>query len=187
MANRGMVVTAKPFDEDTIKRIKIHLKDDLKWLSLFVVSINSAFRATDVLKLKRDEVEDDGERITLFKKEKKTTKNRRVLLGVEASKILRRWLKQQDPRNYVWVGIRGPHTYGYYSAKLKEWTDAVGAPTKRVSTHSCRKAWVSIHLRKHKTPMHVLMKALNHSSEAQVLAYAGITSQDLEVAYAQEL
>ncbi len=185
--NRGKVCTAKPLTEDAIAKIKVLLKNDPKWYSLFCVSVNSAFRATDLLRLRVDELSDDGARITIFKKEMKTSKNRRVTLGIVVSDVLRQWLKLSEPTKYVWTGQRGVHTYGMYSAMLKKWCKEVGCPVDRISTHSTRKAWTAIHIEKHKTPIHVLMKALNHSSEQQVLAYAGITPRDLEVAYSQEL
>ena len=185
--NKGKIVTAKPMTESTIGKIKKLLVDDPKWHSLFVVSVNSAFRASDLLKLKVDEIEDDGNRIVIFKKEMKTSKNRRGMLGTTASKVLRGWIKMSKPATYIWPGQRGRHTYGFYSWLLKRWVVQVGDDPKGISTHSTRKAWVKIHIERHKTPMHVLMRALSHSSEAQVLAYAGITPRDLEVAFSQEI
>lgn len=181
--NKGVLTTTKPMTEETISKIKDYLSDDLKWLSLFTVAVNSAFRASDLLKLHINEIEDDGRRITIFKREKKTKKNRKVMLNADASDILRKWLEQSQADGYVWQGPRKiPHTHGYYGIKLREWCDAVGADNSRVASHSCRKSWARINYERG-ARIATLMVALNHSSERQTLTYINVFSEEIEQLY----
>jgi integrase len=181
------LTTTRPLSEDTIAKIKKHLSGDLKWLSLFTVSVNSAFRATDHLRLHVDEISDDGKRITIFKREQKTRKNRRVVLGIGPSKTLRTWIKRSKPKGYVWTGLRGPHTHGFYGFKLKEWCEAVGASTDHVATHSTRKSFVRIQHQKHKVSLTTLQWMLNHQSPAQTLEYVGLLTEDADRTYMNEI
>ena len=70
----------------------------------------------------------------------------------------------------------------YLRRLLKEWCDEAGVEG-HIATHTMRKSFVRLNYEHFGTPLAVLMRALNHSSEKQTLDYVGLLPKDIERLY----
>jgi len=183
--NKGKILTADPLKSlDEVKRVKTALDEDPRGYALFCVGVNSALRASDILKLKRKDLKGNE----LFVREKKTGKLRRITLNAPTVDAIQKYLATRtDMEEWMFVGQRGKLTHGYLSKLVKTWFEAAGITEGRHSTHSMRKTFVRMQHLEFKVPLGTLMTALRHSTEQQTLHYAGINSQDVEEAYANEI
>ena len=109
-----------------IAKIKALLADSARDLALFTLGINTAFRASDLLDLQRDDLADlpDGS-MEVFTKERKTGKLRRVTINRQTADVLRRHLRTSSG-TYVFEGQRGQLTVSYFGRLIKQWCEAVG-------------------------------------------------------------
>src|SRR5688500_12549852 len=113
-ANLGHCSTVMPFkDVRHVAAVKELLADRPRDLALFTVGVNSAFRASDLLNLRRADLLElaDG-RYEVMLQEKKTKRVRRVTLNLPTSAVLRRHL-EVSCGEFVFEGQRGQMTVRY--------------------------------------------------------------------------
>jgi integrase len=183
-AHKGRASATTPLKSlEDVSAIKNLLQDKARDLALFTVGVNTAFRAGDLLNLRRDEdvTELEDGRIELISRESKTGKIKRVILNMQASDVLRDYL-QNSTGKYVFEGQRGKMSVSYVTRLLKSWAGEAGIEGK-IATHTMRKTFVRLQHDVFGTKMSTLMFALNHSNERQTLAYMGRLSDDVESAY----
>jgi integrase len=183
--NKGKILTADPLKNlDEVQLVKAAINDDPRAFAIFSLGVNSAFRATDLLRLRKVDLKGNE----LFVREIKTGKLRRITLNAPTvAAIHRYWATRDDDYEWMFVGQRGKMTHGYLSKLIKDWCAAAGINGRRISTHTMRKSWVRVQHLEHKTPIGTLMTCLRHSTEAQTLQYAAINSEDVNEAYAKEI
>jgi integrase len=137
-----------------------------------------------MLNLKRDQLElrEDG-RYEIVTVEQKTQKLRRILLNQPTSAVLHRHIRSSSGV-YVFEGRtgKGKLTVSYLRRLLKEWCAEAGVDG-HIATHTMRKSFVRLNYEHFGTPLAVLMRALNHSSEKQTLDYVGMLPKDIERLY----
>lgn len=182
-AHKGKRTVTAPIKEfSKVQDVKALLKRRKRDLALFTLGCNSAFRAGDILALKRDQVtsQPDG-RFEIVTIEQKTQKVRRVLLNLPTSQVLREHL-ESSTGEHVFVGQRGPMSVSYLGRLIKGWCREVGIEG-HVATHTMRKTFVRLNYEHFGTPLAVLMRALNHASERQTLDYVGMLPRDIERLY----
>lgn len=185
-AHKGKVTTTEPIrDLDTITRLRDHLKGSLRDTALFSVALNSALRASDLVKLQWSDTTDDGRCITLRVLERKTGKVRLVPLNEQASEDLRKW-SIVSTSSFIYAGQRGPYTIGSWSRLVKDWCAAVGL-TEHIASHTLRKSFVRLQHDHLGTSLTTLMVMLRHSSPVQTLTYMGRMSDDVAKAYSKAL
>lgn len=147
-------------------------------LLLFIVGINSTLRISDILSLKVGDVR-GKDSVTL--KEKKTGKTKHFPLNQSIKKAV----KQLVPDNVSDESPLFPSRKGNGPiTRVQAWR-LLNAGAKRAGldinfgTHTMRKT-CAYFAYQNGTDISLLMKVLNHSSQAQVLHYIGIEQQDVD-------
>lgn len=97
-AHKGQLTVTTPIKAySQVQDVKAKLKYDKRALALFTLGCNTAYIASDMLRLKRDQLTwlDDG-RYEIVTVEQKTGKLRRILLNAPTSKILREHIESSS-------------------------------------------------------------------------------------------
>lgn len=182
-SHKGQIITAQPIkDLALIAKIKQELSDSPRDLALFTLGINTAFRASDLLDLQRDdliELPDGG--MEVFTRERKTGKLRRVTINAPTAAVLRRHL-DTSTGTYVFEGQRGQLTVSYFGRLIKKWCSAVGLEGQ-FATHTLRKTFSRVNYEHFGVKLATLMFALNHDSERTTMRYLGLVEEDVAAVY----
>lgn len=187
-SHKGRCVTSEPLKNlEWVADVKHYLRNNPRNLALFTLAVNSAFRASDILNLRFENLKQlQNGCIEITTREKKTGKIRLVVLNNATSKILNEHIslcRYTKPDDLVFPGQRGPMGTSYFGRMVKTWITEATLTDGRWSTHTLRKTWV---YHQHKTfdvELSTLMFALNHSSERQTLQYMGALTEDVASAY----
>jgi integrase len=182
-AHKGKVTTAQPIKDLTvISKIKEVLTSCPRDLALFTLGINTAFRASDLLELHREDLQDlaDG-CMEIFTRERKTGKLRRVVVNAQTAAILRRHLETSSGE-YLFEGQRGRLSVGYFGRLVKQWCSKAGIDGQ-FATHTLRKTFSRVNYEHFGVKLATLMFALNHDSERTTLRYLGIVDEDVAAVY----
>lgn len=182
-AHKGKRTTTTPIKVFAkVQDVKAALVTSPRNLALFTLGCNTALRAGDMLNLKRSDLAllEDG-RYEIVTVEQKTKKLRRIVLNLPTSKILRTYIESSDGE-YVFEGQRGKLSVSYLRRLIKSWCADAGIEGS-IATHTMRKTFVRLNYEHFGTPLAVLMRALNHSSERQTLEYVGMLPKDIERLY----
>lgn len=187
----GSLITVEPIkrlaDIATIKRLlSSHPRDS----ALFVVGINTALRASDLLRLTAGQARAilaDGADGGLVR-ETKTGKRRRILFNRAARAALSRLLHSRvyadgDP---VFQGQRGPLSPSYLCRLVKAWCAALHLPG-HYGAHTLRKTWGYHQRITFGVDIPTLMTALGHATQRQTLTYLCIQPEEIRSVYANEL
>lgn len=183
-AHKGKSTTADPvMTSEVVAQIKDLLQDKPRDLALWTLATNSMLRAGDLLNIQWDDIEDDGNVMTLTLLEGKTKKRRVIPLAPPVSTLLRIW-RELCASEFVFSGQRGQLTTAAWSRLIKSWCQAVGLEGN-FSSHTARKTGVRIRYDEHDVSLATLMHCLNHTSESTTLIYMGRMQADVAAAYAQ--
>lgn len=187
----GSVITVEPIkDLEAIARIKGRLADKPRDLALFVVGINTALRASDLLALTAGQVRAilaDGEDGGLVR-ETKTGKRRRIVFNRAARDVLARLLatRDYDAAERMFLGQRGPMSASYLCRLVAGWCAEAGLKGQ-YGSHSLRKTWGYHQRTTFGVDIPTLMDALGHSTQRQTLTYLCIQPEEIRGVYANEL
>ncbi|MEK8018000.1 MAG: tyrosine-type recombinase/integrase [Candidatus Parabeggiatoa sp.] len=188
---KGSKIRVSPIiNKRLIKRIKHNLTDMPRDLALFVMGINTALRASDLLGLKTDQVQHLSVGDSLVVHERKTKKNRRITINHAAHKVLRTWL-EQNSSEWLFPSQRREKVLSVQALNVlvKKWCEAVHIESgikqngTNYGSHTLRKTfgyWQRIDAG---VPIHTLMKIFNHSSQGITLTYLGIQEEEIEEVY----
>lgn len=160
-------------------------------LCLFVLGINTNLRASDLLRIKVEQVRhlQPGEEITL--KEKKTQKQRRINLNricIEAIQNLLRSKKYADD-DFLFLSSRKNKkalTVSSLSTLVKKWCKDINLKGNYAS-HSLRKTWGYHQRVTFGVGIPELMVCFNHTSQKQTLDYLCIQPEEIKSVYQNEL
>lgn len=179
--NKGRILTTEPLKSlEEVERVRAVIADDLRATALFRVGTNTAFRASDILEMKRKDLK--GNEIHV--REKKTGKLRRVIVNEPTVEAIKAYLASRtDQHEWMFVGQRGKMTHGYLGKLVRSWFVKAEIDRTNVASHSMRKTFVRIQHECFGTSLGTLMTALNHSTEKQTLDYAGLTAEDVAKSY----
>lgn len=187
----GSLLTVEPIksrrDIATIKRL---LADHPRDSALFVIGINTALRAGELLSLTAGQAraivaaDQDGGLV----RERKTGKCRRLLLNGAARTALARLL---DSRNFadpdpLFSGQRGRLTPSYLCRLVKSWCAAINLPG-HYGAHTLRKTWGYHQRVSFGVDIPTLMDVFGHASQRQTLTYLCIQPEEIRSVYANEL
>lgn len=187
----GSVITVEPIksvkDIATIKRL---LADKPRDLALFVVGINTALRASDLLALTAGQVRAilaDGEDGGLVR-ETKTGKRRRITFNGAARMALTRLLatREYDAAEPVFQGQRGAMSASYLCRLVAGWCADINLGG-HYGSHSLRKTWGYHQRVTFGVDIPTLMDALGHSTQRQTLTYLCIQPDEIKGVFANEL
>ena len=187
---KGSSINIMPIrKKSTIADLKALLADKPLDLALFVVGINTNLRASDLLSLTVDDVRDLKAGDSLELKERKTSKKKMVTFNGSAISAIQGLIdsKDYDSGDYLFIGQRGSVlSVPALNLKIKRWMKRLNLKGN-FGCHSLRKTWAFFQYRFFNVQLPVLMKALNHSSQAITLRYIGIQEKDLNDVYMNEL
>ena len=182
---------------NAINKIKKQLAPSPRNFALFVVGINTAYRASELLSLRVGQIRHlkPGDRLEV--KQKKTKKYRAVTLNNACCTAIGALLEELDrkalhTKNLSWVDDqtflfagREPDrslTVPTLNNLVKEW--CANAKLKgNYGSHSLRKTWGYMQRTKQDTPVPLLMQAFGHASQQQTLAYLCIQDEEIESIY----
>lgn len=170
-----------------IDDMKKYLYSNKRNYLLFVLGINTALRATDLLSFKyKDVIEPNGNPLEHIKlRDTKTGKHNKIKLSKNVVEAIKRYVKEDydgDLDKYLFRSRKGnnqPITRQGAWQILKEASTAVGV--KDVGIHSLRKTW-AYHSYKTGTHLAIIQDMLNHSSIDVTLRYIGITQDEKDQA-----
>lgn len=183
----GSIIRVEPIrDVKAIGRIKKLLADHPRNHALFVLGINTAFRAGDLLRVRVGQVRGlaPGDKLTV--REEKTGKARSVVLNHQALDAIQRLIEASPEKaddELLFTGTRGSMTVQYVNRLVKAWCADVGLHRENYGSHSFRKTWGYHQRVTYRTDLPVLMDAFGHSTQRQTLSYLGITSDEVRQCY----
>lgn len=185
---RGSSIRVDPIrDKSAIKRIKKLLKETPRDLCLFTLGINTAFRASELLSLRRDQVRDLHPGEVLMVMQSKTRKYRQVTVNAAVVNAIRTWMAAGgESHEYLFTGQRGVLTVPTVSTQVKTWCRNVGL-SGNYGSHTLRKTWGYWQRIERGTAVPLLMEAFGHATQQQTLAYLGIQSEEIAQIYDLEL
>jgi integrase len=186
---KGSTIRVEPIrDKRAIYRIKKFLEDRPRDYCLFVVGINTAFRANELLSIKAKQVMylQPGDHLDV--KQSKTGKYRRVTLNRSAHEAIQKLLESKtfEPDDYIYSGKRGLLTVSTVSTMVKEWCRDAGLRGNYAS-HTLRKTWGYWQRIDRGTSVPLLMEAFGHATQRQTLDYLGIQAEEISEIYEMEL
>jgi len=173
-----------------IKKIAESLSKNPRDLALFVVGINTNFRASDLLKIKVGDVRNlrAGDHFTT--REQKTSKERFTTINDQAYEVIQALLatmpdaKDDEPlfqsrRDSSVTGKR--LAVSSFSVMVKEWCSIIKG-NGNYGSHSLRKTFGYM-MRLEGADIPTLMTVFNHSTQKQTLMYLGIQADDVKELY----
>lgn len=170
---------------DNLKKI---LQDKPRDYCLFVLGINTAYRANELLSITVGQARNWREGDILDLKQKKTKKYRMVKINSGVIEAVRYYLRSDGCMRYA-----DDDEYLFYSQKrevlsvpsvstaVKSWCKSVGLKGNYAS-HTLRKTW-GFWQYKRGTPLPILVEAFGHASQQQTLSYLCIPHEDVQGAF----
>lgn len=173
--------------EKDIRLIKRLLAEKPRDLAIFVVGINTNFRASDLVRLTVGHFR--GKRVgdTYAIREQKTSKPRLITISPTVLAVVQPLIDSMPADTLDDAPLFRSRKTGtaltprHLHKLLKGWCREINLPGA-YGSHSLRKTW-GYHQKMKGTPTHVLMKIFNHSSERVTLLYLGINPKDEADAY----
>jgi integrase len=186
--SRGSSIRVEPIrDKSAIKRIKKLLRDNPRDLCLFTVGINTAFRANELLSLRREQVRSLQPGDVLSVMQSKTRKYRYVTVNSAVVNAFQTWFNAGgDKYEFLFTGQRGVLTVPTVSTLVKTWCRDVGLQGN-YGSHTLRKTWGYWQRMERGTAVPLLMEAFGHATQRQTLAYLGIQAEEIAQIYDLEL
>ena len=186
---KGSSIKVDPIKElKDIRSIKKLLHDKPRDLCLFILGINTNLRASDLLKIKVNQVSHLKPEDELTLNETKTGKPRRITLNkavVDSIQALLQ-LSQPDEADYLFTGQRGRLTVPSVNRLVKQWTQAINLKGN-YGAHTLRKTWGYHQRVTFQRGVPELMVAFNHSSQSETLNYLCIQPEEIKSLYLNEL
>ena len=163
-------------DKEIIQEIKeFYKKQNERNYILFLLSINTGFRISDILRLRVRDVE--GWNIVI--REKKTRKIKDVKMPSELKRAIRNYTEGKPKNEYLMKSRNGknkPITRAMAYVILNQAAQEFGL--ERIGTHSLRKTYGYHHYQQFRD-VAVLQQMLNHTEQKETLRYIGIEQDTL--------
>lgn len=160
-------------DRNLIQKMKNELlKGGLRNYMLFNIGINTGLRVSDILNLKVCDVKDKTH-ITI--NEKKTNKQKRILINPTLKKDIDDYIYNIDINDYLFKSRKGANQPLSRIQAYRILNDAASnLNLHEVGTHTMRKTFGYWHYNIYKD-VAILQDIFNHSSPSITLRYIGIT------------
>jgi len=164
-------------NKKNIERILKYLKkENERDYILFLLGFYTGLRIQDILLLK---VEDVKGRSHLVFKEKKTKKNKRLLIHGELKRELKNYIEGKDDKDYLILsrqGINNPIGRVRAYQIIKETGELFNIV---IAPHSLRKTFGYMHYKQHRN-IAQLQKIFNHSKPSETLKYIGEEQKEID-------
>jgi integrase len=170
-------------DRYDISRLRQHLKPHPRNYALFVVGINCGLRFSDLIRITVKDVQGLEVGNRFFIREKKTKKQRYVIINKAIHEAIERLLKsknygQNDP---IFQGtIRGKAlSYKSVNALVKNWAKWLGL-SQNYGTHSLRKTFAYCQRRYGGVAIELIQRLFNHKNMRETMLYVGIEDNEID-------
>lgn len=178
-----MKITSPIRDKKQIELIKMYLKNtSLRNYILFIIGINTNLRISDILALKVTDVWDKKKpREFIEINEKKTGKNRRIMINDSLGGALKEYMRTVNLSldEYLFCGKKGGVITRQQAHRiLQDAGDKCGL-AESLSPHSLRKTWGYWAWKSGVSPI-LIMEALSHSNITITKRYIGILQEDID-------
>lgn len=157
--------------------------------TLFRLGISSAYRISDLLSLKHENVFYDDYRFREYvnTRESKTKKYKQYKPPEDVRNIVKAYAKKNKIKRGEWLfpskkNHQNPLDRTAAWKMLKKAAETVGI--RQFGTHSMRKTF-GFHYYKNTQDIGLLMRVFNHSSQRETLDYIGIEQEGIDKVYAQ--
>ena len=180
-----------------INKIKERLAGRPRDFCLFVLGINTAFRASELLSIRVGQVRylQPGDRLEV--KQPKTKKYRSVTINQAAYQSIQNLIADKerlaikkklpaliDDDAFLFTGQRGSGALQVSTLNnmVKDWCKH-SRLKGNYGSHTLRKTWGFMQRKKQDTPVPLLMQALGHSTQRQTMEYLCIQEKEIENVY----
>lgn len=185
---KGDKIAVEPIrSKKDIGLVKKLLADKPRDFCLFTVGINTAFRASDLIRITAGQVRHLQPDDELVLTEHKTGKVRRVNLNrgcIDAIQALLKSRPYQDDE-ILFTGQRGPLTVESINRLVKNWCRQINLPGN-YGSHSLRKTF-GFHKRANGFDIPTLMEVYGHSTQRQTQKYLCIQPSEIADVYKHQL
>lgn len=185
---KGSTIKVEPIRERAaIDQIRANLRNRPRDLCLFVLGINTAYRASELRLITCGQVRHLCPGDVLDLRQRKTKKRRSTTLNHAAIAAINEWLEvHPDPHDrapLIRSRTGGMLCVSTMTNMVKDWCAAAGL-NGNYGSHTLRKTWGFHQLRQnHTTKPHLvlplLMKAYGHASQEQTLEYLCIQNNEV--------
>lgn len=186
---KGSAIKVNPIRSiQQIENIKANLKSQPRNYCLFVMGINTAFRANELLSLQIEQVENLKVGSRLEVKQSKTDTYRAVTVNNNCYAAIQFWLNKHPKRHEPTAALfksnqsRNAITVSTLNNMVKEWCRCAGMK-ENAGSHTLRKTWGYQQRLRGSASIPVLMVAFGHNSESQTLEYLSIQSDEVQALY----
>lgn len=161
-----------------LKAISRLLQDKPRDLLLWTLGINNGLRASDLVGIRVDRVENMKAGGVLNIVESKTGKDNILVLNKSAHKALQSFLNN-GPDEYLFQSRKGGHISSQSVGRLvKSWAAAINLKGN-YGAHTLRKTWGYHQRVTHGVGFEILCKRYNHSSPSITMGYLGIEDKEV--------
>ena len=181
---KGQAIKVQPIRRlEDIRAIKRFLAGDPRNLAIFTLGINSALRASDLLRIRIEEVKTLRPGDSFEVKEKKTGQYRRVMLNKVSHRAIQDWIQSVpawEEGDWLFQSRKGKGRLlvPTLTAMVKSWCRAINL-TENYGSHTLRKTFGYQQRVTFGLGTAELMWIFNHSSERQTLDYLGIEQDEI--------
>ncbi len=186
---KGSSIKVEPIrDLKAIRTIKKLLAGHPRNYCLFVLGINTAFRAGDLLSITVGQVRNLGVGDHLEVREQKTGKLRRVTLNRAAVDAIQQLLasKEFNDGDFLFSGQRGRLSVSYVTRLVKGWCREINLKG-RYASHSLRKTFGYHQRVTYGVALPVLVELYGHATQRQTLDYLCVQDEEIRDVYMNEL
>jgi len=188
---KGSIIEVSPItDLAAIGTIKKSLKESPRDYALFVVGINTAFRACDLLSLKISEVEHLKAGDEMVLRERKTGKKRYININKAVHTAIQKLIctLPEDGNDWLFRSEKTgqPLTVPAFCNMVKKWCRKAHLKGN-YGSHSLRKTWGYQQRILFKAPVYLLTKAYGHTSEEVTMRYIGIQTEEMKNVFMREI
>ena len=186
---RGSICRVEPITSlEAISAIKFLLRNNHRDLAIFTVGINTAFRASDLVKMTVGDFRGKVTGDCLMVREKKTGKVRKIVLNNAVLSVVGPLITKRDGDYIFRSGFNdgdGPLRVETVSRLVKSWCRKVGL-MGNYGSHSLRKTFGYMQRTQAGVDIPTLMTIFGHATQAQTLAYLCIQQQEITDVYMNE-
>jgi len=162
-------------EEEIIKIL--NATENIKHKAILMTIYSAGLRISELVNLKIKDI--DSERMQIRVVQAKGKKDRYTLLGEKTLEILRKYVSEYKPKNWLFEGMKGEqYSTSSIQANLKIAVDKVGIK-KRVTVHTLRHSFAT-HLLEAGTDIRYIQSLLGHSSGKTTEIYTHVTTKGFE-------
>ena len=188
MNMKGNICKVSPITSlDAIGAIEFVLKDNFRDLSLFLVGINTGFRASDLSLMRVGDFIGKRPGDALSIREKKTGKVRKVTLNASVIDVVDK-VMTDNPDDYLFRSTpdNGPLCVETINRLVKKWCRKVGL-LENYGSHTLRKTFGYHQRVTFGVDIPTLMEIYGHKTQVQTLEYLCIQPEEVHNAYMNEI